>query len=68
MGQRGLLLRRLQCPGRALTLADQRGHLGAVGVDIADRARLHAHSVLQTADRVLPAAARVGDKLSVGRR
>src|SRR5690606_4476285 len=32
------------------------------------RTRLHAHGVLQTADRVLPPAARIGDKLGVGRR
>src|SRR5690606_28231466 len=40
-------LRGLQRPCRALALADQRGHLGAVAVYIADDASLHAHGVLQ---------------------
>src|SRR5690606_21023248 len=61
-------LRSLQCPGRALALTDKRRHLRTVAVDVADRARLHAHGVLQAADRVLPTRARIRDKLGVGRR
>jgi hypothetical protein len=57
-------LRRLQRAGRALALADQRRHLRAVAVDIADDAGLHAHGVLQAADGVLPARARIGDELA----
>ena len=58
----------MQRAGRALALADKRGHLGAIAVDVADDASLHAHGVLQTANRIFPTAARVGDKLGVGRR
>src|SRR3546814_12218658 len=35
--------------------------------DRADDAGLHAHGVLQAADRVLPAGPRIGDKLAIGR-
>src|SRR5690606_39852307 len=57
-----------QCAGSILALADKLGHLGAVGLDIADDSGLNAHGVLQAADRVLPAAAGIGDKLLVGGR
>ncbi|GCC47852.1 hypothetical protein chiPu_0031896 [Chiloscyllium punctatum] len=60
-------LGRLQRAGSALALANQRGQLRAVGVDVADDARLHPHRVLQTANRVLPALAGLGDELGVRR-
>ena len=37
-------------------------HLGAVGVEIADDASLHAQRILQGRDGVLPARLRVGDQ------
>jgi P-type conjugative transfer protein TrbJ len=40
--------------------------LRGVAVDIADDAGLHAHGILQAADGVLPARARIGDELGVG--
>src|SRR5579884_1534003 len=40
-------LRRLQRTGGALALADQRRHLGAVGVEIADHRCLHTHGILK---------------------
>src|SRR5579884_665005 len=60
-------LHRLQRPGRALALADQRRHLRPVGVEIADHTGLDPHRVLQAADRVLPPCPGVGDELLVGR-
>jgi len=48
-------LRGLQRAGRALALADEVRHLRAIRVDVADETGLHAHRVLQAADRVLPA-------------
>src|SRR3546814_383340 len=61
-------LGRLERTGGALAAADERRHLGAVGVDVADDAGLHAHRVLKAVDRVLPALARAGDQLLVGSR
>ena len=45
-------------------LADKGEHLGSVCVDIADDTGLHAHGVLQAANRILPARPRIGDKLA----
>ena len=61
-------LRRLKRACRRLARSDQRRHLRAVGVDIADHGGLHTHRVLQAADRVLPTRLRIGDELCVRRR
>ena len=59
-------LGRLKRAGRRLARGDQRRHLRAVGVEIADDASLNAKSVLQGADRVLPALLSIGDQRLAG--
>ena len=61
-------LSRLKRAGCGLTRSDERGHLRAVGVEIADDSRLNVHRVLKAADRILPAGLGIGDELGIGRR
>ena len=52
----------LQSAGRTLARGDERGHLGAVGVEIADDRGLRPHGVLEAAHGILPTALRVRDQ------
>ena len=60
-------LGRLQGTDGGLAFADQGGELGALTIEIADDARLHAQRVLQPADGVFPAGPGIGQKLRLGR-
>src|SRR5208282_1950860 len=59
-------LGRLKRARRRLARRHQRRGLRAVGVEIADDASLNAKSVLQSADRVLPALLSIDDQRLAG--
>jgi hypothetical protein len=59
-------LRRLERAGRWLARRNQRRHLRAVGVEIADDTGLDAQGILQASDRVLPPQLGVGDQRLIG--
>ena len=50
-----------------MAFPDKGGELGALAVEIADNARLHAERILQPADGVFPAGPGIGQKLRLGR-